>query len=151
MEIFMAEAHSNPKFINQIMGQYEKEQELNKSLPFMMPTLKLLSKKHNLSFVYNLFEMVNDPDTNSIVIWSKSGTSFFVKDSKGLQDHVQERFNHTIRAFYKKLGEFTPPFTLHQPKKKEEVERFDRSIYWSIEGEVMDFHIWTDDLPDETT
>ncbi|KAJ0522566.1 putative transcription factor HSF-type-DNA-binding family [Helianthus annuus] len=106
MEIFMANAHANPKFIDQIMDQSEKEQEFNKSLPFMIPSLKLLSTKHNLSFVYKLFEMVNDPDTNSVMIWNKSGTSFFIKDEKGLQDHVKERFDHTMGTFYRKLSEF---------------------------------------------
>ncbi|KAI3803451.1 hypothetical protein L1987_31603 [Smallanthus sonchifolius] len=66
--------------------------------------------------------MVNDPDTNSIVIWSKSGTSFFVKDSKGLQDDVQERFNHTSRTFYKKLGEFV---NISNIKEKKQITKCD--------------------------
>lgn len=117
MEIFLANAHADPKFINQIMAQFEKEEELKNSgvcgggwiqssLPFMVANLKLLSKNFKLSFVYKLFDMVNDPNTDSIMLWSKTGTSFFIKDAEGLQDYVQERFNHSIKTFYKTLCEF---------------------------------------------
>ncbi|KAK1416796.1 hypothetical protein QVD17_25913 [Tagetes erecta] len=106
MEIFMADANANPKFINQIMTGFENEQELRKYLPFMIQTLKLLSNKPNLVFVNKLFKMVNDPNTNSIIAWSKSGTSFFIKDKELLQDYVQERLNIIIKTFYKSLNDF---------------------------------------------
>lgn len=117
LEIFINEAHANPDFINQIMVQFEKEQEPSNSsvcvggliqsyLPFMIPNLKLLSKSPNRSFVYKLFDMVSDPSTDAIILWSKSGTSFFIKDKEGLHNHVRERFNHNIDTFDKTLGEF---------------------------------------------
>lgn len=117
MEIFMADAHGNPNFITQIIAHFEKEQEqgyssvcvgglIKSSLPFMVPNMKLLSKTPNVSFVYKLFDMVNDPNTNSIMLWSVSGTSFFIKDAEGLQDYVQETFNHSIKTFYNTLSEF---------------------------------------------
>ncbi|GJS88880.1 heat stress transcription factor A-7a-like protein [Tanacetum coccineum] len=99
------------------MVQFEKEQEPSNSsvgvggliqsyLPFMIPNLKLLSKSPNRSFVYKLFDMVSDPSTDAIILWSKSGTSFFIKDKEGLHNHVQERFDHNIKTFHKTLGEF---------------------------------------------
>ena len=72
----------------------------------MRPNLKLLSKSPKRSFVYKLFDMVSDPSTDGIMLWSKSGTSFFIKDKEGLHNHVRERFNHNIDTFVKTLGEF---------------------------------------------
>lgn len=106
MEIFMADAQTNPKFINQIMAGFEREQELRKYLPFMIPTLKFPSNKTNLVYVNKLFEMVNDLNTNSIIAWSKPGTSFFIKDKEALQYYAQERLNSTIKTFYKNLSDF---------------------------------------------
>ncbi|KAI3789654.1 hypothetical protein L2E82_02455 [Cichorium intybus] len=132
LENFMAESHSNPNFMSKIMDQLRKEQEHSNSstyvgglvlpnLPFVVPILKILSRKVEFSFVYKLFDMVNDPNTNSVLIWSKLGTSFFIKDVEGLHDHIRERFNHNIKTFYKTLGEFLKKKL--QREMEEEVKR----------------------------
>lgn len=133
----MAEA----KFMKQIVAQIEKEQDQSSngvcvrglilsSFPFLVPNFKILSININFSFLYKLFDMVNDPDTNSVILWSKLGTSFFIKDPERLHNHVQERFNYSIKTFYKTLGDFVSilfsnytisPFSLH---KVDNVQQF---------------------------
>lgn len=70
-------------------------------------------------FLTKTFEMVEDPDTDSVVSWSRARNSFIVWDSHKLSTHLLPRyFKHSnFSSFIRQLNTYvsTPPDSdLHQ-------------------------------------
>lgn len=120
MEIFLAESSTNPKFIPQFIEQLEQEEEVARNnggvncststmLPFLKPKLFQLKglKESESPFLRRTFEMIDDPNTNSIISWSASGTSFFIHDKSKLKGLLLQYFGHdTIKNFTNCLGAY---------------------------------------------
>ncbi|GJQ86214.1 hypothetical protein Trydic_g11812 [Trypoxylus dichotomus] len=59
-------------------------------------------------FITGLWNMVNDPDTDHIIEWSKSGSTFVIRDSHKLFVNVlPEYYKHSsITTFYSQLKNY---------------------------------------------
>lgn len=113
MEIFLAQSSADPNFMPRFIEQLLEEEEVVRSngsiswssstmLPFLKPKLMQLKGFREIEspFLRKMYEMVDDPDTNDIISWSKSGTSFFIRDKLNFKGLLLRYFGHdTIKNF----------------------------------------------------
>lgn len=113
MEIFLAKSSADPNFMPRFIEQLLEEEEVVRSngsiswssstmLPFLKPKLMQLKGFREIEspFLRKMYNMVDDPDTNDIISWSQSGTSFFIRDKLNFKGLLLQYFGHdTIKNF----------------------------------------------------